>query len=638
MSATYDRYARQAKASVNHHHRTSSRSSYSTSSSMKATSGDIIIHDKVGKRRYRRGHFLGKGGFAKCYELYDCDTGKLYAGKIVAKSTLAKNKAKEKVFIPLVLPRIHVVNFNRYFEDHDNVYILLECCESKSLMELHKRRRAITEHEVRYYMHQIVLATEYMHGRNVIHRDLKLGNLFLDGNMEVKVGDFGLATTITYPGERKKTLCGTPNYIAPEILSSTDGHSFEVDAWSIGCIMYTLLVGKPPFETDNIKTTYRKIKANDYTIPSSARISEEGRSLIRQLLHRNPKSRPKANEMLSHPFFVSGPFPKSLPTSALTMSPSVNVLELRKKGDLAINTDENETNESNKRSTTKSSSRGVLKTINRDTAEIGLKSTIKKSTLIGAPTVAKFSGRQQTTAGSSKSSKFTIRSDESKSKPLPDAFGSSNRRESLETLHNTLDSVLQKFAATKGGYSATSSAPAPEIKRDEINSGLWITKWVDYSNKYGLGYQLSDESVGVLFNDSTKMILGKDGKNVNFISREKDGGKGGGDMVKGSSSTKEAMPYVKKWLRTKHAIVFRLSNNIVQINFFDHTKFIMNGIAQICTYIDKNRVARTYKLSDLCKSTHNSHAVVMERLTYARDVVGFMRGGKAPKVKEEKDN
>ncbi len=99
-------------------------------------------------------------------------------------------------------------------------------------------------------------ACQYLHAKKVIHRDLKLGNLFLDDEMQVKIGDFGLATTLDYDGERKKTLCGTPNYIAPEMLGKK-GHSFEVDIWAIGCILYTLLVGKPPFETQSLKVFSR---------------------------------------------------------------------------------------------------------------------------------------------------------------------------------------------------------------------------------------------------------------------------------------------------------------------------------------------------------------------------------------------
>lgn len=103
-----------------------------------------------------------------------------------------------------------------------------------------------------YFFEQIVEACLYLHEKKIIHRDLKLGNLFLNEEMQVKIGDFGLATVLEFDGERKKTLCGTPNYIAPEMLDKK-GHSFEVDIWAIGCILFTLLVGKPPFETETLK-------------------------------------------------------------------------------------------------------------------------------------------------------------------------------------------------------------------------------------------------------------------------------------------------------------------------------------------------------------------------------------------------
>lgn len=112
-----------------------------------------------------------------------------------------------------------------------------------------------------------------MHKHRVIHRDLKLGNLFLSDKMEIKLGDFGLATKLEYDGEKKRTICGTPNYIAPEILEGKRGHSYEVDVWSTGVIMYTLLIGKPPFETNDVKTTYRRIKMNAYSFPEHVIIS-----------------------------------------------------------------------------------------------------------------------------------------------------------------------------------------------------------------------------------------------------------------------------------------------------------------------------------------------------------------------------
>lgn len=106
-------------------------------------------------------------------------------------------------------------------------------------MDYLRKRKRLTEPEVRYYMWQLLDGVRYMHRRGYIHRDIKLGNLFLDHKMHMKIGDFGLAATIEHDGERKKTICGTPNYIAPEILFDTkNGHSFEVDIWSLGVVMY----------------------------------------------------------------------------------------------------------------------------------------------------------------------------------------------------------------------------------------------------------------------------------------------------------------------------------------------------------------------------------------------------------------
>ena len=129
---------------------------------------------------------------------------------------------------------------------------MLDICANQSLTDLIKRRKKLHEVEARYYIYQLVKAIEYVHSKKVIHRDLKLGNLFLTDHMTLKVGDFGLAAQVFYQGERKRTVCGTPNYLAPEVLES-QGHSYEVDYWSIGVILYTMLNGRPPFESSEVK-------------------------------------------------------------------------------------------------------------------------------------------------------------------------------------------------------------------------------------------------------------------------------------------------------------------------------------------------------------------------------------------------
>merc|ERR1739838_1290112 len=137
------------------------------------------------------------------------------------------------------------------------------------------------------------------HRNQIIHRDLKLGNIFLNDDMEIKLGDFGLATKENFDGERKRTLCGTPNYIAPEVLTKK-GHSYEVDVWSIGCILYTLLVGKPPFETQTLKETYKRIRAHEYHVPS--RVGLQAKNLSRLSLQPLPEKRSSVDKILLDDF------------------------------------------------------------------------------------------------------------------------------------------------------------------------------------------------------------------------------------------------------------------------------------------------------------------------------------------------
>lgn len=273
-------------------------------------------------------HCIAQGGFAKCYEIVDLANNQVYAGKIVSKKMMMKHNQKEKmsqeILIHKSLQHKNIVNFLSFFDDPANIYIVLELCKKRSMMELHKRRRVITDYECRFYIFQILDGVRYLHDSRIIHRDLKLGNLFLNDLLNVKIGDFGLATRIEFDGERKKTLCGTPNYIAPEILNKK-GHSFEVDIWSIGCVMYTLLVGQPPFETKTLKDTYSKIKKCDYRLPTTLR--KNAAEMIIAMLQSDPDRRPSVYKLFRYDFLTCAYIPKALPTSCLTMAPRADQLE-----------------------------------------------------------------------------------------------------------------------------------------------------------------------------------------------------------------------------------------------------------------------------------------------------------------------
>jgi len=217
----------------------------------------------------------------------------------------------------------NIVQFENFFEDDENVYIIMELCSNSTLNEQIKRRKRLTELEVQCFASQILQAIRYMHQHRVIHRDLKLGNLFLNDKMQVKCGDFGLAAKLDFQDEKRRTVCGTPNYIAPEVLESKQGHSYEVDIWSFGVILYAMIIGKPPFETQEIKLTYKRIKAIDYSFPETAPISDEAKDLITKILVLDPSRRPTIDEILDHPFFHMGnKIPRLLPPSTLACPPS----------------------------------------------------------------------------------------------------------------------------------------------------------------------------------------------------------------------------------------------------------------------------------------------------------------------------
>ena len=544
--------------------------------------GDVQI------RKYYKGRLLGKGGFAKCYEFTCSENKKIFAAKVVAKSGLVKSRAKQKLISEIKIHKsLHhpqIVAFEHYFEDTENVYILLEMCQNQTLNELLKRRKRLTEIEVQCYIVQLIKALKYLHSHRVIHRDLKLGNLFLTEKMELKVGDFGLATKLDFEGERKRTVCGTPNYIAPEILDGKTGHSYEVDIWSLGVIIYTLIIGKPPFETRDVKTTYKRIKMNAYTFPENAIVSEAAKNLIAQILVLDPSKRPTLDQILTHDFFNQGTsIPKLLPTSTLACTPSLS----------------------------------YIKQFMPDAGKDGIvNKPVTTTKLIDKPT------------------------------------GNNNMENKNDKDEKNLNINMP-----------------PQVDPNLKGPDTWVKKWVDYSSKYGLGYLLSNGYSGVFFNDSSKIILNPTNKEFFYIERrvsdkqeiinshnmddypkelqkkvtllnhfknylEGESNPSSESQPKESQSEekekekdvndeekKKPYTYVKKWMRTRHAIMFRLSNKIVQVCFQDKTEIILSSESRVVTYCNKKGERMTYPLSTALEM---SNYEMTKRLKYTKDILTHM--------------
>jgi len=631
-----------------------------------------IIEERISKvngdfaiKKYAKGKMLGKGGFAKCFEVTNLDNKKVLAAKIIVKSSLTKSRARQKLIseikIHKSLHHTNIVGFEHVFEDQENVYILLELCTNQTLNELLKRRKRLTELEVQCYMVQIINAMKYLHANRVIHRDLKLGNLFLSEKMEIKVGDFGLATKLEFDGEKKRTICGTPNYIAPEILDGKVGHSYEVDVWSIGVIMYTMLVGKPPFETPDVKTTYKKIRMNSYSFPEHVPLSDSAKSLITKILNLDPSRRPTLDEMLEHPFINhGGSIPKLLPVSTIACPPSASYIKqfLPQGNTVKVTVQPQRLIDT--------APQGQMNSLRspqnqRDNLISTDKITISKAPDAGTKLEGQTSKEglgantmQFNMTGSTNNAKDSVRPTTSQQKDLKLSQG-------LKT--GPSSGNLGMTGATTGAASSTTNKSKSSGKNE-----VWVKKWVDYSSKYGLGYLLSNGVTGVFFNDSTKIVLDPKGSVFEYMERRPSDKQ---DVVNSYTLTdypkelqkkvtllqhfrsylegdaKDIQPtdedptqkfssvYVKKWMKTRHAIMFRLSNKIVQVNFTDKTEIILSSENKMVTYVNKKGERSHYPLATALESSNTEMA---KRLKYTKEILTHMLNNNAQGQTEPKAN
>ena len=345
---------------------------------------------------------------------------------------------------------------------------MLDLCPNQSLNELLKRRKRLHEIEVRYYTLQIISALEYLHKNRVIHRDLKLGNLFINGDMDLKLGDFGLAAKLDFDGERKRTICGTPNYIAPEVLEGRNGHSFEVDVWSLGVIIFTLIIGKPPFETTNVKSTYDKIRKNSYYFPEHVSISKEAKDLIQLILNNNPKKRPDLEDIKNHPFLVL-PCPKTLHPSLLACPPTKTFIN---NYSITATTDDYR--------------------------------SVKKNNFMAM-------------SGKYRSAKNLERNKENLATKIIPQTAKDNKREGIEMPDNLFSGMRSPSRTNRG-----EDQKLEEVALDPSKVPIHAKKWIDYTAKYGLGYVLSDGSIGVFFNDATKIICNKQRTDFEYYGKNKN--------------------------------------------------------------------------------------------------------------------
>uniref|UniRef100_A0AAR2JHZ8 Serine/threonine-protein kinase PLK n=1 Tax=Pygocentrus nattereri TaxID=42514 RepID=A0AAR2JHZ8_PYGNA len=594
-----------------------------------------IISDSTTGKCYCRGKVLGKGGFAKCYEFTDLGSGKVYAVKIIPHTRVSKPHQREKIDREIELHRIlhhkHIVQFYHHFEDKDNIYILLEYCSRRSLAHILKARKVLTEPEVRYYLRQIVSGLKYLHEQEILHRDLKLGNFFINEAMELKIGDFGLAAKLEPVENRRRTICGTPNYLSPEVLNK-QGHGCESDVWALGCVMYTMLLGRPPFETTNLKETYRCIREARYSMPST--LSPQAKHLISSMLAKSPEDRPRLDDILRYDFFSQGFTPDRLSSSCCHTAPDLQhtspAKSFFKKAAAALFGGKKE-----KAKYFETLSKYFCFLNNGCALQPFVHSCVQ--TMRNEPAVTAKDG------GNKQQIRDTIRM------IVRGTLGScSSSSECLED--STMGTVADTVARVLRGC-LENMPEANDIPKESLSCSFqWVTKWVDYSNKYGFGYQLSDHTVGVLFNNGTHMSLLSDKKTVHyyaelgqctvfstseapeqFVSQVtilkyfahymEENLMDGGDLPNVMDISKPRL-YLLQWLKSDRALMMLFNDGTFQVNFYhDHTKIILCSQSEeyLLTYINEERVSTTLRLSALLRSGCSSD--LCSRMEYALNML-----------------
>ena len=235
---------------------------------------------------------LGKGSFGEVLLVKLRANGKYYAMKILIKKQVklrhqeVHTKAERDLMVKINCP--FIVNIKFAFQDNEKLYIITEFMQGGEMFfHLHKERRFSNE-KTKFYVIEMILAIEFLHKNKMLYRDLKPENIMVDASGHIKLTDFGLSKMVSKPKEKAFTICGTPQYLAPEILSD-EGYDSSVDWWSLGCVMYEMLVGKAPFRIPKGAYLSAEIYKQRITLPEF--VTPEARDLISQLLVPNPKKR-----------------------------------------------------------------------------------------------------------------------------------------------------------------------------------------------------------------------------------------------------------------------------------------------------------------------------------------------------------
>jgi serine/threonine protein kinase len=264
---------------------------------------------KIGK--YELGKTLGTGAFSKVKHGVDCETGEVSAVKIIDKQQLAKEhmeeQLKREIAIMKHLKHENIVQLKEVLQTAKHIYIVLELVTGGELFDRIVAAKRFDEVTGRKYFQQLILAIYYCHQQGIAHRDLKPENLLLDGQDRLKISDFGLSNLQRSGGSQAtllQTVCGTPNYVAPEVLKEKGYNGFTADLWSCGVILFVMLAGYLPFDDPNMNALFNKIERGEFRMAKW--FSPEVKDLITKMLVVDPEKRYNLDDVIAHPWFRVG--------------------------------------------------------------------------------------------------------------------------------------------------------------------------------------------------------------------------------------------------------------------------------------------------------------------------------------------
>jgi len=260
-----------------------------------------VLHGK-----YELGRMLGHGTFAKVYLSRHLQTGKSVAMKVVGKEKVIRvgmmEQIKREISVMKMVKHPNIVDLHEVMASKTKIYFVMELIRGGELFAKIAKGR-LREDVARSYFQQLISAIDFCHSRGVYHRDLKPENLLLDEEGNLKVTDFGLSAFAEHLRQDGllHTTCGTPAYVAPEVIGKKGYDRAKADIWSCGVILFVLLAGYLPFQDDNLVSMYRKIYRGDFKCPPW--FSTEARRLVTKMLDPNPSTRVSISKITESSWF-----------------------------------------------------------------------------------------------------------------------------------------------------------------------------------------------------------------------------------------------------------------------------------------------------------------------------------------------